>query len=576
MSKPDPAPNRKWTNPVMMTACEIHCPSTCVALGPVLTNSDSKLICAHGGNRGMNLRLTVFSGLSQEMEATLADPPTQIMHFVNEKSTMPNIAVAAGPSVLVYKNLKPFYKFTVATSPINPTEEEAWKAVALGKINHNTLMKVLQKVTEDVAFSKLTPISQTYMLSDKEDQLALIEKWGGKITNCPTITCITKILKSKAEGLDIMVIATEHCDIFFLDSQAFTTLHHFKLPSVPVVIRGYGEFDVDWRLFVQTRDSLIYNLKRDTTELRPTIICQSMITSLILLNKFLVYTTNDNIITFSSFRGKKINTVKCTEKIKMLEPFFYEHKQLSAVIAVFEKKIRMYNETHLLDTVEYQKPLNWVRYGMYGREDSTLVVCFKDGTIAIQIFRRNADFRSRTNYNEAPASHALKLQIPKKTKVFIDNTEREKKLGVKIHQAYQKHLFNLRFKIAESYQTLTASAITTVSTTSVLPVEIAVDINGFGPRHRMSIRLLSSSKQNLYDMHLSMISDIDVYEFDTPLIPISILASGKPYTFTTLLRCKDPEKSATSEVRALLVHTKRATPIVTAVIKMPFSEFAIE
>ncbi|KAF1769658.1 hypothetical protein GCK72_001475 [Caenorhabditis remanei] len=569
--------SRKWTAPVLMKSGEVFCPSTCVTLGPIYNESESKLIIGTGGHRGMNMKLRVFKDVDQDEECTLAESPTAIMHFVNEARAVPTIAVAAGSSLLVYKNMKPFYKFTVPSSPIIPTELEAWKAAASNKINPNTLSTVLERLVTDVSFSKLTPMSQTYILSkSNEDKLALIEKIGGKILNSGTITCIAKLTKSAADIMDILVFGTEHCDVFLIDGQAFTIIQQIKLQSVPVTIRTYGYFDVDYRIFVHTRDSLIFSIKRNDTEYKPIIVSQSMITSMILHNKSIVYTTTEDHITFCNFKGKKTGRAKCKDKVKMIEPFYYETKQLSAVIAVFDKELRMYNDSYLLDVTKFQKPLAWVKYGCYGREDSSLIVCFKDGTLGIQIFRRTANFDIRKDFNEVPPAHALKLQIPKKTKIFIDQTQRELEFSSKIHNAYQKHLFNMKFKVAESYLALASSATSSVSTTSSLPIEIAVDINGFGPTHRMTVRLLSSSRQNLYDMQISIICDPEVYEFETPLMMVPILTPGHAYTYTTLLTCKDPERATTSEVRALLIHEKRATPIVTAVIKMPFSEFPLD
>ena len=37
------------------------------------------------------------------------------------------IAVASGPNVFVYKNLRPYFKFVLPGLPINPLEEELWK-----------------------------------------------------------------------------------------------------------------------------------------------------------------------------------------------------------------------------------------------------------------------------------------------------------------------------------------------------------------------------------------------------------------------------------------------------------------
>uniref|UniRef100_A0A1I7UT14 BBS1 domain-containing protein n=1 Tax=Caenorhabditis tropicalis TaxID=1561998 RepID=A0A1I7UT14_9PELO len=576
MAKPEEY-RSKWTSPVVMRDCEVHCPSTCVALGTVYNGDDgTKLIIAHSGHGGMNMQLRVFEGLSQHSENTLADAPVSICHFVNELSSVPSVAVASGPSLLIFKGLKPYYKYSLAGKEANELEAAMWRKVGTTKASRQKLFDGLKQRGEEISFANLTSTSQTYLMSNDEEQANIIEKFGTHLMDSPSVTCMEKMLKSVAEGLDVLVLGTEHGDVLIVDSQAFTTLDEFLIHSIPATICTYGTFDVDFRVIVQTRDSLIYSIKRGDTDHKPIIVSQSMITSMVLVGKSIVYATTDNLIHFCSFRGKKLNTVKCQSRVKMLEPFFYSHKQLYAVIAVFDKEIRMYNESYMLDIVKYEKPLDWVKYGTYGREDSSLIVCFKDGTLAVQIFRRTANFDHKMEYNQVKPAHALKLQIPKKTKIFIDQTQRELQYGAKIHQAYQKNQFNLKFKIAEVYQQLTASATTTVSTTTVLPVDISVDIHGFGPTFRMTLHLLSSSKNILYDIFLSIISDPELYEFNTSLIPIPLLTPGQTYSFTTLLMCKDPEKASNGEVRALLIHPKRATPIVTAVIKMPFSEFPID
>lgn len=39
------------------------------------------------------------------------------------------IAVSIGPSVLFYRNMKPYYKYTLASLPIDPIEKEVWRKV---------------------------------------------------------------------------------------------------------------------------------------------------------------------------------------------------------------------------------------------------------------------------------------------------------------------------------------------------------------------------------------------------------------------------------------------------------------
>lgn len=39
------------------------------------------------------------------------------------------IAVAIGPAVYFYKNVKPYFKYTFPSLPVDPLEKEIWKKV---------------------------------------------------------------------------------------------------------------------------------------------------------------------------------------------------------------------------------------------------------------------------------------------------------------------------------------------------------------------------------------------------------------------------------------------------------------
>uniref|UniRef100_A0A8R1HV28 BBS1 domain-containing protein n=1 Tax=Caenorhabditis japonica TaxID=281687 RepID=A0A8R1HV28_CAEJA len=274
MAKTEPAPNSKWTTPVMMKDCEIHCSSTCVALGPLFTDGDSKLIVAQGGHRGLNMKLKVFQGIEPHSDSSLADMPTAIVHFMNELSSIPSVAVAAGPSLLIYKNLKPFYKFTAPGNKANPTEEEVWSAAAGKEINSETFLYALRNISGQLSFSKMAPLSQTFLLSDPENRASIIDRYASKFAHSASITCISKITKSTAEVIDVLILGTEQCDLHLVDSQAFTIYSSLKMPAIPVTICAYGYFLVDYRIFVQTRDSLVFCVRKGELDNRAVIVSQ--------------------------------------------------------------------------------------------------------------------------------------------------------------------------------------------------------------------------------------------------------------------------------------------------------------
>uniref|UniRef100_A0A1I7TL86 BBS1 domain-containing protein n=1 Tax=Caenorhabditis tropicalis TaxID=1561998 RepID=A0A1I7TL86_9PELO len=230
-----------------------------------------------------------------------------------------------------------------------------------------------------------------------------------------------KMLKSVNEKKDILIVGTNHSKIVFINSENLTAFDEILLPSIPVSIHTHGTFDENYQLIVQTHDSIV-SIKRGETEHKSIIsrIVNTMVLFGTMVSLFksifvvyqlplnrtktsqIVYSSLENKIIFCNFEGEILNTVECQSRIKMLEPFFHSHKQLRAVIAVFGREIRFYDEKHMLDIVKFEKTIDWIKYGTYGKEEETLIVCFKDGTIAVQTFLETANFEHKMEYDSVP------------------------------------------------------------------------------------------------------------------------------------------------------------------------------
>ncbi len=70
-------------------------------------------------------------GVTLLKENALVDLPTAVVTFFMDHAEprVPAIAVASGPCVYVYKNLKPYYKFQLPSMQISETEKEVWTHV---------------------------------------------------------------------------------------------------------------------------------------------------------------------------------------------------------------------------------------------------------------------------------------------------------------------------------------------------------------------------------------------------------------------------------------------------------------
>ena len=82
-----------------------------------------------------------------------------------------------------------------------------------------------------------------------------------------------------------------------------------------------------------------------------------------------------------------------------------------------------------------------LRFGRFGREDNTLIMVTASGALDVKILKRTAKFvpldvdgERLPSAARAPASGG-KLIVPKKTKLFVDQTMREREQYLGKHKA---------------------------------------------------------------------------------------------------------------------------------------------
>ncbi|ETN68506.1 hypothetical protein NECAME_05589 [Necator americanus] len=258
------------------------------------------------------------------------------------------------------------------------------------------------------------------------------------------------------------------------------------------------------------------------------------------VHKMLAVATTDHMLQFYSFGGKCLNAVSIGSPIKGLEPFHYAPKQFEGVLVLLENQ-------------------NF----------------FPDGGLVVKLFRRKASLDERIDLAAPPKPYTIKLNIPKKSKIFIDQTVRERDNVNQINQTYQRDLFLIKYHATKAFASMVSTSEASVSTDPNHSVDIAVTVNGFGPKFRLTVKLSCAAKAPLYNLWLSMVFSQTIYQFSETLIPVSILVPGHFYTFTTLVECTEPEKGISEDIRVLLIKEDKSTPLVTAIVTMPTSEVSL-
>lgn len=309
------------------------------------------------------------------------------------------------------------------------------------------------------------------------------------------ITCMDTLKKDSEEedAISLLVVGTESGRVYILPQDPSNTnvLCEVRLPSssaVPVLFSTSGFFDVEWRVVVACRDGNLYTIKggdvRGTAVLTGTVIgTGSQVVAMAKQEKFLWVATMDRLVSCYSFKGKRTASILCTEDIVDIHCLAVKRSKTNylLLVALSTGEIRMYKEAKVLHSFMVEKPIMGMKFGTYGREENSLVIAHGAGSLTFKILKRLADFDGPSSSGGAgpvgaPPEQEIPLAVPKKTKLYVEQTQREREFAADIHRVFQKDLCRLRLETARAYvKTLTDSQLVVRTTPRVGSVRITAD-----------------------------------------------------------------------------------------------------
>ncbi|CAB1105547.1 unnamed protein product [Ectocarpus sp. CCAP 1310/34] len=159
--------------------------------------------------------------------------------------------------------------------------------------------------------------------------------------------------------------------------------------------------------------------------------------------------TTDNNLHAYHLKGRRDFSIKMPSLVVQLEA-------METRCALADGNVRLYDaEKNLLHTLKTQEPIAALRFGPYAREDGALAVVSVTGKLTIFMLNRKADLRKPKTLGAATAGYPpeqdIPLKVPKKTKLYVEQTQRAKLQAGEIHRAFQKDLCLLRLTAARAY-----------------------------------------------------------------------------------------------------------------------------
>ncbi|CEF60311.1 Bardet-Biedl syndrome 1 ortholog [Strongyloides ratti] len=586
----------KWVGALWDPSAKISTRASLVVLSDVLGDGDYKLLLV---DMSQNLpKLKMFKGINPVAESALTSHPTGLVSFYNSMTNPPTpcIGLSTGNSVLIYRSLKPFYKFTLPSQEINSIEEALWNGIREKNITVEQFIEGIERLRETIPFDELTPQTQKlYLLDDIEDKRLYAESQvKNPLTFHSIITCLQTIKQNGTDDtdIDVLIIGTEHKQIIFVDTQAFIVLKIITIPGTPARIQCDGGYDIDCKLFILTRDNEVYCLKK----VGAIFSCKLMINLKKTCSWFikdknkLAFSTIDDIIHIYSLKGKYLYEIKPEAPIINIEPFYYQSKQYWGILVAVKGEVRLYIENVVVDRMKIDSDISWIKYGKMGRENGVLTIVTRNGGLMVKIFRRTATL-DEIGGIKLQSTPIQKIVIPKKTKAFVNQSLRERENPIQMHKIYQRDLFMLKHYITKSYAELQGSHLGSETYTKESNnVEMNVEVNGFGPEFRLIINITSTKKTIIKNLAIIILGNNEEYAIQNCIIPICSLVPNFTHSYTTLIKSIYQNTGSGSDIKILLVDANKnelfisgnkkqqneekngTRPITTTVITMPVDE----
>nr|XP_023843982.1 Bardet-Biedl syndrome 1 protein isoform X3 [Salvelinus alpinus] len=554
----------KWLDAHYDPVANLYTFSSCIALADLHGDGENKLVVGDLGTGSCNMKLKVYRGTGLMSENTLLDLPTGLVSFLMDQHEprTPAIAVASGPFIYVYKNLRPYFKFTLPPLEVNALEQDVWNQAREEMIDPLSLKEMLEGIR--------------FLMLDPQDTEAFVNLHKAQpIQRQTVITCIGTLKKNMADedAVSCLVIGTESKDVYILDPEAFTILSKMSVPSAPTQMDVTGQFDVEFRITVACRNGNIYILRRDSPKPKYCIELSSHPVGLVRMGKSVVVGCAQETLQGFTQKGKKLWTACLPAPVTTMGVMDLPTRGFQAVlVGLANCEVHLYRDKNLISTIKTPDVVTSICFGRYGREDGTLIMTTKGGGLIVKILKRTAVFDDRDSAPGPPLAQSIRLNIPKKTKLYVDQTMRERENAVAMHRAFQMDLSRLRLAAARAYVKALESSLTPMSSSLSEPLKMNAVVQGLGPSFKLTLNIQNTAAcRPVMNLAISFLYDESLYSMKTAFFKIPLLVPGLNYPIDTFVECLS-DKGISDIIKVFVLREGKSAPLLTAHINMPVSE----
>lgn len=201
----------------------------------------------------------------------------------------------------------------------------------------------------------------------------------------------------------------------------------------------------------------------------------------------------------------------------------------------------------------------------------------------IKILKRTADFSTplESIKNEKLVPSNMSLAIPKKTKIFIEQTIRERENSSAIHSIFQSELWRMRLEAAKTTVEILRTGDSTFSSDHQTPLKLLAQVDGLGPDFLLVVTLENISAAKMAT-HLAILlhADPNHYQINKRYVELTPLMPGIPLIMDFQVKVRMTSDNLlpndltieNSIIRVLIMRDGFAKPLIASTVVMPQPE----
>ncbi|GAB5362419.1 hypothetical protein AAMO2058_000795300 [Amorphochlora amoebiformis] len=378
--------------------------------------------------------------------------------------------------------------------------------------------------------------------------------------------------------VSVVIVGTESKYVLFIEPKGFKIDKKVTIPSVPVTIACSGVYEGESRVVVACRDGKLYTIRKGILIDR-TIALETPLVDMCIGDKEIVVATMDNAIYSFAFKGTKNYSIYLPSKVTNIAMMTLTKLRTfqGLLVATGDGEIRLYKKRDVITSFKTKTPITGMIFGPYGRESGALALLHTNKAVTIKILRRQAKLEITPEEKKSAERKAreVPLPIPRKTKLYVEQTKREQDQAVEMHSRFQRDLCKLRLTTARAYVKVLENGQGPISAANNLPLHLDAQVQGLGPCFKIKLAVKNTGIRAVHSIPITVVFDSKLYHVPRPLFKIATLVPGPEYTYDVDVISID-ENGGSAPIRIYVCNTKSCVPLISAVVDMPIAELAEE